>query len=103
MENNQFISFKNAKIFYRVTGKGKTVVLIHGFGEDGNIWNDTVETLRSNFRVIVPDIPGSGKSTILKEENTQISMEDYAEVIIRVLENESIDNCSVIGHLILPK
>jgi pimeloyl-ACP methyl ester carboxylesterase len=98
MENNQFISFKNAKIFYRVTGKGKTVALIHGFGEDGNIWNDTVETLKSNFRVIVPDIPGSGKSTILKEENTQISINDYAEVIINVLQNESIDNCSVIGH-----
>ena len=88
MENNQFISFKNSTIFYRVSGKGKTVVLVHGFGEDGNIWNDTVETLKNNFRVIVPDIPGSGKSTILKEENTQISIDDYAEVIIHVLKNE---------------
>ena len=98
MENHQFIPFKNSTVFYSISGQGKTVVLIHGFGEDGNIWNETVKKLKNNFRVIVPDIPGSGKSTILKDENTQISIDDYAEVIIHILGNESVTTCAVIGH-----
>jgi len=32
------ISYQNATIFYRITGTGKPVVLVHGFGEDGDIW-----------------------------------------------------------------
>jgi len=98
MENHQFIPFKNSTVFYNVSGQGKTVVLIHGFGEDGNIWNDIVKELKNNFRVIVPDLPGSGKSTILKDENTPISIDDYAKVIINILRNESVSNCTIIGH-----
>ncbi|MEO7393473.1 MAG: alpha/beta hydrolase [Chitinophagaceae bacterium] len=98
MENNQFIPFKNSTIFYRVCGEGKTVVLIHGFGEDGNIWNDIIKSLKNNFRVIVPDIPGSGRSTILKNENSETSIDDYAEAIINILKNESVSDCTVIGH-----
>ncbi|MEP6595192.1 MAG: alpha/beta hydrolase [Ginsengibacter sp.] len=98
MENNKFIPFKNSTIFYRVSGQGKTVVLIHGFGEDGNIWNDIVKKLKNDFRVIVPDIPGSGRSTILKDEDTPILIDDYAEVIIHVLKNEPENNFVIIGH-----
>lgn len=99
MENNHFISFNNSKIFYRIYGSGKAVVLIHGFGEDGDIWNYMAEKLKNNFMVIVPDLPGSGKSEILKDDGSeQISIEDYAEVIISVIKKESIDKCTVIGH-----
>jgi len=98
METNQFISFKNCTVFYRASGQGKTVMLVHGFCEDGNIWNDLIKKLEKNFRVIVPDIPGSGKSTNLKVEDTPVSIDDYAEVLIQVLKNESVSDCTVIGH-----
>src|SRR5687768_8446429 len=98
MENHQFIPFKDATIFYKVVGQGKPALLIHGFGEHGSIWNDIVEKLKNNFRIIVPDIPGSGRSTILKDESKQISIDDYAEVIVHVIKNETTDNCAVVGH-----
>jgi pimeloyl-ACP methyl ester carboxylesterase len=98
MENNQFISFKNSSIFYSIKGHGKTVMLIHGFGEDGNIWNELVSKLKNNFRLIIPHLPGSGKSTILKTENGKTSIDDYAEAMIQILKNESVINCTVIGH-----
>jgi pimeloyl-ACP methyl ester carboxylesterase len=79
------IIFCDKKIFYRVEGKGKPVMLVHGFAEDGNIWKYQVEKLREHFRVIVPDIPGSGKSDRLDGE---ISLEDYAKVLKAIADKE---------------
>jgi pimeloyl-ACP methyl ester carboxylesterase len=85
MGNSKFIQYKNKSIRYRVFGKGKPVVLVHGFGEDGNIWNELIKDLQNNFHLIVPDIPGSGKSEMLDGD---ISIEDYADVIKEILANE---------------
>ena len=85
MQNSQFIQYKNKNIHYRVFGKGSAVVLIHGFGEDGNIWNALIKNLQNNFLLIVPDIPGSGKSEMLEGN---ISIEDHADVIKEILNAE---------------
>lgn len=85
MENN--ILYKNKNIFYRTSGKGNVVLLIHGFGEDGNIWKNLTGELEKNYRIIIPDLPGSGRSEILEGEN--ISIDDYADVIKTILETES--------------
>ncbi len=93
---SKFIKYKNKNIHYREFGKGKPVILVQGFGEDGNIWNELIEDLKDNFKIIVPDIPGSGKSEMLDGENT--SIEDYAEVIKAILKEEKIELCCMIGH-----
>lgn len=79
------IIFRNKKIFYRIEGKGKPVMLLHGFAEDGNIWKYQLEKLLENFRLIIPDIPGSGKSERLEGK---IFIEDYAEVIKAIADLE---------------
>lgn len=86
MQTDQFIQHKNKSIYYRVMGKGRPVVLIHGFAEDGNIWNALIKYLQNNFFLIIPDLPGSGKSDKLKGEN--VSIEDYADVIKEILNVE---------------
>jgi pimeloyl-ACP methyl ester carboxylesterase len=60
------------------------VLLLHGFGEDGEIWNKQAELLKHKFRVIIPDIPGSGQSELI--ENADI--ETYAETVKAVLDIE---------------
>jgi pimeloyl-ACP methyl ester carboxylesterase len=77
--------FQNKKIFYRTGGEGKPVMLLHGFAEDGNIWNYQIEKLREKFYVIVPDLPGSGASEMLEGE---ILIEDYAEVVKAIADIE---------------
>ncbi len=86
MANNRSIQYKNKRIHYRVLGNGMPVVLIHGFGEDGNIWNELIKGLQNNFCFIIPDIPGSGRSELLDGGN--VSIEDYAEVIKTIIDNE---------------
>lgn len=100
---SKFISYQNKNIHYKVSGKGKAVVLLHGFGEDGNIWNELLKDFENDYHLIVPDIPGSGQSEMLDEENIiptgrQVSIEDYAEVIKVILDKEIIAGCAIIGH-----
>ncbi|MGB5030268.1 MAG: alpha/beta hydrolase [Chitinophagaceae bacterium] len=91
---NKEIQITGKKIFYRVTGEGNPVMLVHGFGEDGTVWNNQVDFLKDKFRIIIPDLPGSGKSELI--ENS--SLEVMAEVLHQIIHEEDIDHCVMIGH-----
>ena len=78
--------YRNKNVFYRKEGKGKPVILLHGFGENGNIWDAQVEALKENNLLIIPDLPGSGNSEML---DGTVFIEDYAEVV-RALADEAI-------------
>jgi pimeloyl-ACP methyl ester carboxylesterase len=86
----------NAEIFYKVTGTGQPVVLLHGFAEDSNIWQQQAQFLEPHCRLILPDLPGSGKSGILPKDN--VTIEDYAACISALLDAEGIDKCILLGH-----
>lgn len=78
------IYFEGKKIFYTVSGNGKPVMLIHGFGETGEVWKNQIEILKDHFQLIVPDLPGSGKSEMIDD----MSMEGMAEVIKVIFDKE---------------
>ncbi len=94
-----YIIFQDKKIFYRTEGNGKAVMLLHGFGEDGNIWNFQAEKLKPNYFVIIPDLPGSGQSQMLDGKCT---LDDYAEVVKAIADKEisktEKTTFSLIGH-----
>ncbi|MFY9920624.1 MAG: alpha/beta fold hydrolase, partial [Mycobacterium sp.] len=41
---------------------GPTLLLVHGFGCDQNLWRPVVDRLKSDFRLILIDLVGSGLS-----------------------------------------
>lgn len=86
--------YQHKKINYRLTGDGSPVILIHGFGEDSTVWKEQVSILQNQFRVIVPDLPGSGQSAMIDD----MSIEGLAEVIHAIIHEEGIESCPVIGH-----
>ena len=65
MASNQ-IEIKGKKMMYYVYGTGKPVVLIHGFGEDHSIWHNQIAYFKNQYQLIIPDLPGSGALTFLK-------------------------------------
>ncbi len=81
---NKEIEVAGKKIFYRVYGKGNPVMLVHGFGETGNVWEKQVAFLKDSFLLIVPDLPGSGQSEMIDD----MSMEGMAEVLKEILDKE---------------
>jgi len=91
---DKMILHKGRSLFYRSLGEGKPVILLHGFAEDGEIWSSQVTYLQESFRLIIPDLPGSGKS----EFNDDVSMEAMAEAVNAVVAEEKITEVIIIGH-----
>ncbi|MBJ8343839.1 alpha/beta fold hydrolase [Antrihabitans sp. YC2-6] len=60
------VSVRGIDIFYAETGTGPAVLLLHGGGPGASgvpNYTRNIEELAKNFRVIVPDLPGYGRST----------------------------------------
>lgn len=93
MDQLEFNSSKGL-IRYNKLGQGKAVMLIHGFGEDSTIWEEQLPVLSSEFKLIVPDLPGSGNSP-LQEKG---SMESYAQVLKELCDQEGIKEINLVGH-----
>lgn len=92
MEQKHF-TYKNSILFYRVSGEGNAIVLLHGFGEDGTVWRNQFD-LFPNHRLVIPDLPGSGSSELIDN----MSMESLARSVVAVLDAEGVDQCVLIGH-----
>jgi pimeloyl-ACP methyl ester carboxylesterase len=91
-----FLLYQNKKIYYSIFGEGKTVMLVHGFGEDGSIWESQAKFLSTHFRVIVPDIPGSGHSELIPNAD----IDTYAQVLKCIVDDTTApdETISLIGH-----
>ena len=77
-------TYQSSTIFYRTVGAGKPVVLIHGFAEDGDVWKNQIEFLKEHFYLIIPDLPGTGKSELISD----MSIEGMADLIKELLNIE---------------
>jgi len=89
--------YQDKKIAYKVYGEGKPVLLLHGFGEDSKIWKPQIEFLEPHFRLIVPDIPGSGESDLVPGA----TIDTYADIIKALFDIElqtPLEGAVVVGH-----
>lgn len=78
-------------IFCKRIGKGPTVLLIHGFGEDHHVWDLLTSALETEYSLIIPDLPGTGSSPAISD----MSIDGLAETLLPLLPSEPI---AVIGH-----
>jgi pimeloyl-ACP methyl ester carboxylesterase len=96
------VDYNNNLLHYRVTGTGKPVVLLHGFGEDSSIWDNQINFLQDHYQLIIPDLPGSGDSkvenwsTVLQKES--LTIEWLADAVKTILTKEQTEPCTLIGH-----
>ncbi|MBB4864161.1 pimeloyl-ACP methyl ester carboxylesterase [Pseudomonas nitritireducens] len=91
----QDIAVDGATLHVRVGGKGPAVVLLHGFGDTGDMWAPLANDLARDHTVVVPDLRGMGLSSIPAagyEKNTQ------AGDIRAVLAKLGIEHSAVVGH-----
>ena len=76
-------------------GEGSCIVILHGWGAYGEVYRLLINLLKTNFRVIVPDMPGFGKTT---EPSFAYDTDDYAEFVRLLLEKLGVTDFSLIGH-----
>jgi len=80
---------------YSVTGTGKPVVLLHGFLENIHVWDDFINYLQPDFKVLAIDLPGFGKTAVFSENHTMPFM---ADAVKTVLDAENIMQATLVGH-----
>jgi pimeloyl-ACP methyl ester carboxylesterase len=57
------------RIRYLEAGRGRTIVLLHGFTGAKENWLPLMRRLRGSYRVVAPDLPGWGESTRRRGED----------------------------------
>ncbi|MGH8159983.1 MAG: alpha/beta fold hydrolase [Rhodanobacter sp.] len=79
----------------RIGGAGPAVVLIHGYGDTGDMWAPLAATLVRDHTVIAPDLRGMGLSAVATKGFTK---KNQAEDIAGVLDALHIEHVDIIGH-----
>lgn len=86
----------NQGIAYTKTGKGPSLVFIHGVGLRAESWGPQIDYFKSRFTVYAIDLPGHGDSNLIKKDSPDIN--SYSEVIAAFIENETTLPVVIIGH-----
>ena len=82
-------------IYTEDEGSGFPLVLVHGFLGSSEMWEPQINFFKNYFRVIVPDLPGFGKSKEVKSHN---SIQSIANLLLKCLEEKKIDKIYLLGH-----
>ena len=83
---------------YRVQGQGPVCILLHGFAEDGKIWDEQVKVLSTSFTCILIDMPGTGLSAKAFEHHPQLTLDEAAKLVLQVMDQEVIPKAVLLGH-----
>jgi pimeloyl-ACP methyl ester carboxylesterase len=82
------------QLFFRETGKGEPLIILHGvFGSSDN-WLTIAKILGENFRVILLDQRNHGQSPQSENHNYQAMADDLLEF----LDTHQIQKANIIGH-----
>ena len=81
-------------IHYLERGRGEPLLLIHGLGGSGADWAFQVAALEHRFRIIVPDLPGSGHSFPPRSEYT---IAGFASALWKLMDHLKIVRPNIVG------
>jgi pimeloyl-ACP methyl ester carboxylesterase len=81
-------------IHYLQRGRGEPLLLIHGLGCSGADWAFQVAALEAHFRIIVPDLPGSGHSSPPRGEYT---IAGFAVALWKLMDHLRIAQTNIVG------
>lgn len=90
-----YIDIDGLNINYMDEGKGKDVLLLHGWGGSIQTMIPIFNILKDKFRVLIVDLPGFGKSSIPEKPWNSY---DYAECINKFIEKLNIKELILFGH-----
>ena len=91
----QDIETNGTVLHVRVGGAGPAVVLIHGYGDTGDMWAPLAADLMRDHMVIAPDLRGMGLSAVAADGFTK---KNEAEDIAGVLDALHVERADVVGH-----
>ncbi|HUA88013.1 MAG TPA: alpha/beta hydrolase [Steroidobacteraceae bacterium] len=91
----QEVKADGATIHVRVGGHGPAVLLLHGFGDTGDMWEPLAVVLVHEHTVIVPDLRGMGLSS---HPDTGYDKKTQAQDMLRVLDALHVEKIQLVTH-----
>jgi pimeloyl-ACP methyl ester carboxylesterase len=91
----QDIRTNGTTLHVRVGGRGPAVVLLHGYGETGDMWVPLAADLAKDHTVVVPDLRGLGLSA---KPAGGFDKKTQAGDVAGVLEALKITRADVVAH-----
>ncbi|MBK7310402.1 MAG: alpha/beta hydrolase [Bacteroidia bacterium] len=88
-------TFKKGTVSFSDQGKGRVVVLLHGYLGSKEIWEKNISELAKTFRVIAIDLPGHGQTACYGYVH---SMELMAKCVKKVMDSLRLKKYVVVGH-----
>ncbi|MFH8937680.1 alpha/beta fold hydrolase [Streptomyces griseosporeus] len=80
---------------FRMAGKGRAILLIHGIGDSSDTWRDVMPGLARSYRVIAPDLLGHGASD---KPRADYSLPAYANGMRDLLGVLGVERVTLVGH-----
>jgi 3-oxoadipate enol-lactonase len=88
------VQIDNIEMAYTDVGAGRPVVLIHGYPFNRSLWNEQIEVLSQNHRVIAPDLRGFGES---EASDGTATMNRMAQDVALLLNHLGIARATIAG------
>jgi pimeloyl-ACP methyl ester carboxylesterase len=93
--HTQMVPTNGTNLYVRVGGKGPAVVLLHGFGDTGDMWAPLAIALVKDHTVIVPDLRGMGMSD---HPDTGYTKKNQAVDIAGVMDALKVPKADLVTH-----
>ncbi len=90
------ININGIDLYYKTAGEGKPFLILHGWGASSFSWMRVVDEMSGKgFKLIIPDLPGFGKTEMPKNI---WGVGEYADFIISFIKKLDISSFYLLGH-----
>jgi len=96
------VHYKTARIndldiFYRDAGpqNAPAILLLHGFPTSSNMFRNLIPRLAGSFRLIAPDYPGFGQSSMPDRNSYAYTFENFTDVVDKLAEQLGVSKYSL--------
>lgn len=94
----RFLTIGGQRIFYHRAGRGRPLLLVHGYLLSHWSLRHIIPALAAEHDVIAIDLPGHGESDRPAPERYRYDDTGFVETVIGVLDELGLERASIFGH-----
>ena len=93
-QDGSYANVNGIRLYYEIQGEGEPLVLLHNFSTSHKVWEQWIDSLSIDFKLIIPDLRGHGNST---NTSNVFRHEDSAKDIYALMDELNINKFKAIG------
>lgn len=98
MVEGNYVEIDGRDLYYEKSGTGPILLCLHTAGTDGRVWRHFSKIMSSRYTVLVPDLPGHGKSSPWEGwRTTRITVDYYSQAIGKFMAELDLNDVHLLG------